>query len=190
MKKIVIMLGIFVLAISGVVPGAVLANGGFSIGPDKLAVNVPADGDSTVNVYVTSSVDGELIVGTENIPFRVEPGTIPISAADLQRRVELTVYGNPVVEAGEYSGKLTFRIRSDSNVSYGIKLKATITQVSPPAETTPTALTEEAEGKVAEVSLIETARDNLLVIILGALVLVLIAVLVGIIIGRRQRSGA
>jgi hypothetical protein len=159
------------VAVSVVIPGAVLADGGFAIGPAELAVSVPADGSGTSNVYITSHIDGKLIVGKENLPFRVEPETINISASDRNKRVELLIYGNPTLEEGEYAGKLTFRTDSDTNVSYGIKIRATITQVGSLAA---------AEG--------DLFPEGQVAIILGALVLILIAVLIGILIGRRLRS--
>jgi hypothetical protein len=42
---------------------------------------------------------------------------------------------------------------------------------------------------VAETGFMDTVKDNILVIILGALVLVLAAVIIGILIGRRRHSG-
>jgi len=132
MNKLFFVLGVMTVTIWGVLPGVALAEEGFSIGPAKLVVSVPENGSSPTHVYVTSYIDGELIVGTENMPFRVVPENVPISANDRMRMIELQVYGNPDVEAGEYSGKLTFKIRSDGNVAYGVKLEANVTQVVHP----------------------------------------------------------
>jgi hypothetical protein len=188
MKKLVVFLGIVFLVSSTVISGVALADSGFAIGPAELAISVPVDGSSTSNVYITSYIDGTLIVGKENLPFRVEPETISISADDREKRVELLIYGNPTLEEGEYKGKLTFRTDSDTNVSYGIKIRATITQTG--STTIAEGELAELDGQVAEVSFMETVKDNLLTVILGALVLVLLAIFIGIFIGRRQRSGA
>lgn len=188
MKKLVVFLGIVFLLSSAVISGVALADSGFAIGPAELAISVPVDGSSTSNVYITSYIDGTLIVGKENLPFRVEPETISISADDREKRVELLIYGNPTLEEGEYKGKLTFRTDSDTNVSYGIKIRATITQTGSP--TIAEGELAELDGQVAEVSFMETVKDNLLTVILGALVLVLLAIFIGIFIGRKQRSGA
>ena len=188
MKKIFsLLLGIIILTAAVAIPGAALADSGFAIGPAELVVSVPVDGSSLAYVYITSNIDGNLIVGKENLPFQVEPETIQISSTDRTKRVELLISGNPELEQGDYSGKLTFRTDSDTNVSYGIKIRATITQTGSIA---PAEEDLSPEGQVAEATLMETVKNNLLTVILGALVLVLIAVLVGILIGRRQRSGA
>ena len=96
-----------VMVLSAVMPCIALDDSGFAVGPAKLYVTVPANGSNSTYVYITSHVDGELVVGTENLTFSIEPATIPITPTDRNRKVELTVYGNTSLATGQYVGKLT-----------------------------------------------------------------------------------
>ena len=168
-----------ILAISILVlacPSIALGNSGFAVGPPSISVTVPADGESTAYVYITSGFDGEIVIGNEDIPFRIEPETIAVSSTDQNKKVALTFNGDRSIEEGTYSGKLTFLAYSDNNVAYGVKLKANVTQVG------------QAGGQSGGNSFINTIKDNYVVVILG--VLVVVALIVGIIIGRRKRQEA
>jgi len=156
-----------------------LGSAGFAIGPPSISVTVPADGESTAYVYVTSGFDGKIVVGTEDIPFRVEPGTIPVSSTDQNKKVELTFYGDKSIEEGTYSGKLTFLAYTGNNVAYGVKLNADVTQVGQKQ-------VSQAVEESAGTPFISTIKDNYIVAILG--VLVVVALLVGIVIGRKRRQ--
>jgi hypothetical protein len=91
-------------------------------------VDVSAAGTNTTFVYITSHVNGTLVVGTENLPFNVEPAAIPITAADRNRKIELTVHGNASLTAGQYLGKLTLLLQTGGNVAHGVKINASVTQ--------------------------------------------------------------
>jgi len=180
MRKWILSLAILAIAIFGVLPGIALANsgGGFTVGPARLEVTVPENGSSPAYVYVTSYLDGELVVGTEDLPFRIEPGTIPVSSTDRNQEVELLVYGDPSLVEEQYSGKITFLFYAGDNVAYGVKLRADITQTVEPevsADSEVSGIVPPADG----------GGPNYLVI--GLIAGVVVALAVGIIIGVRLK---
>jgi|GEM_PF-3279873 len=104
---------------------------GFAVGPPSVNLTVPTNGENTVAVYLTSfDYTGEVMVGTEDIPFKVSPEVIQINDTDKNRRIELIFYGNKSVKEGTYSGKLTFLGSTDENVAAGVKIKANIAHIS------------------------------------------------------------
>ena len=173
MKKRVLAAVLAILTLLLVSPPIALSNSGFAVGPPSISVTVPADGESMAHIYITSGFTGELVVGTEGIPFRVDPETIPVSSADQNKEVESTFYGDQAVEEETYSGKLTFLAHADNNVAYGVKIKADVTQVG------------QASGEYGGNSYMNAIKGNYVVVILS--VLVVVALLVGIMIGRRRR---
>jgi hypothetical protein len=146
----------------------------FAVGPSQLIVTVPANGSNSTYVYITSYVDGELIVGTENLPFHIEPTTIPITSTDRTRKVELTVHGNTSLVTGQYSGKLTLLFYTGNNVAHGVKINTNITQ----------------EGSGSEPSwfdkIIDIITHNWVIIVVVAMIVV--ALILGIFIGRKSRK--
>ena len=173
MKKVALVAILAVLILLLTLPSVALGSAGFAIGPPSISVTVPADGESMAYVYITSGFTGELVVGTEDIPFRVDPKTIQVSSTDQNKEVELTFYGDQSVEEETYSGKLTFLSHADNNVAYGVKIKADVTQVG------------QASGEDGGNSYMNMIKGNYVVVILS--VLVVVALLVGIMIGRRRR---
>ncbi|PVX23298.1 MAG: hypothetical protein CW716_12515, partial [Candidatus Bathyarchaeum sp.] len=137
-------------------------------------VSVPANGSVTCYVYITSHVEGELVVGTENLSFSVEPNAIQIEPTDLNRKVELTVHCNTTLAAGNYSGKLTFLLHTGNNVAYGVKTKIDINQEGG-------ADNEPDDGLTDDVF----QRNLFLILVVAGIV---IALTMGIIIGRRTRK--
>ncbi|MDD5511053.1 MAG: hypothetical protein PHI12_09620 [Dehalococcoidales bacterium] len=118
--------------LAGLAPGFAHAGDTFTVAPTKLDIEVPENGSGNAYIYITSEFDGELFVDTEGIPFRIEPDKIRITSTDLNRRVELSVYGDPSLENGVYSGKVTFLAYKSDTVAYGVKLEANVTQVGRP----------------------------------------------------------
>jgi hypothetical protein len=182
MRKWILFSIILAIVIFGILPAVALADndGGFAVGPAKLEVTVPEDGSSPAYVYITSYLDGELVVGTENLPFRVEPETIPVSATDRNQEVELLIYGDPSLEGGQYSGKITFLFYAGDNVAYGVKLSADITQTSELSGVVP----ESAPGGVLPPA---TGGGGPNYLIIGLIAGVVVALAVGIIIGVRLK---
>lgn len=182
MKKYVLAAVLIILILLLPFTSIALGDSGFAVGPPSISVTVPADGESTACVYITSGFDGEITVGTENIPFRVEPETIPVSNSDQNRKVELTFYGDTSIEEGAYSGKLTFLAHTVDNVAFGVKIKANVTQVAD-EQASQVVPPRKGEGN----SFSNMLKDNYIWVIVG--LLVIIAVTIGIILGRKRRRG-
>lgn len=175
MKKRILLTAIITVVIFGLLPGVALGGGGFSVTPTHLEATVTGDEASPLYIYITSYSDGELIVGTEDIPFRIEPESIPVSSTDENRKVELLVYGDPSLEEGEYSGRLTLLAYSGTNVAYGIKIDTVITQRH-----------RHTLGSLVEES-VDTVERNYIVIAAVAAGVVA-ALVLGILIGRKSRG--
>ena len=163
-----------VIVLNAVIPCIALDESGFAVGPAQLDVTVPENGSTPAYVYITSYVDGELVVGTENLTFRVEPPTIPITPTDRNRKVELKVHGNTSLATGQYSGKLTLLLYTGNNVAHGVKISANVTQEGPESE--PSWLDE----------IIDVIAQNWVIII--AVAGIIIALTLGIYIGRRSKK--
>jgi hypothetical protein len=181
MKKRVLVAVLPVLILLLAFPSIVMGDSGFTVGPPSINVTVPADGESTAHVYITSGFDGEIDVGTESIPFRVEPETISVSNTDNNRRVELTFYGDESIEEGAYSGKLTFLAHTGDNVAYGVKIKVNVTQVGNNEQVSQVTPPREEEN-----SLSGTIKDNYVAVIIG--ILVVIALILGIMLIRKRKG--
>jgi hypothetical protein len=173
-KWIIFSILAIVIVLNAVMPCIALEESGFAVGPAKLDVTVPANGSNSTYIYITSYIDGELVVGTENLTFLIEPATIPITQTDRTRKVELTVQGNTTLAAGQYSGKLTLLFYSGNNVAHGVKINTNITQEGP--ESQPNWLDE----------LIDIIAHNWVVII--AVAGIVVALTLGIYIGRKSQK--
>jgi hypothetical protein len=172
MKKWVLAAIAIAVCLSGISPRLVGAANGFSVAPAKLEVTVTEGGTSLAYVYVTSDFSGDLIIGMEGIPFRVEPGSIAVNSTDRDREVELSIYGNASTKGGEYPGKLTFLAHAGNNVAYGVKVDIVITQSGGGGS---------SKGFIDQL----TGRNSVTISI--SVVAALAALLVGVSIGRRSR---
>jgi hypothetical protein len=178
MTKWVLLVAAVVMAVFAVSPCLAQDGRGFSVAPTGLEVTVPGGDGARAYIYITSEFDGELATGVEGIPFRVEPASIPVTRGDSSRKVELTVYSQPGVAEGDYAGKLTFLTGAGKNVAYGIKIDIVVKKTS-------------GVGFVAEIfdritgKSPGTGRNYTVIIILA--VAVVVALAVGILIGRRFR---
>ena len=100
---------------------------GLGIGPPTLELDVPVDGFNKTVVYVTSDgITGNLIIGSENLPFTIRPDTFPLSPDDVNTPIEITIYGNSTIDSGQYDGKLTFIGMTGDTVAMGIKIRIEI----------------------------------------------------------------
>jgi hypothetical protein len=175
MRKVIIFsLVVMITMLNAVIPCIALDESSFAVGPAHLDITVPANGSNSTYVYITSYVDGELVVGTENLTFRIEPATIPITPTDRSRKVELTVHGNTSLATDQYSGKLTLLFYSGNNVAHGVKISTTITQEGP--ESQPSWLDQ----------IVNIIAQNWVIII--AVAGVIVALTLGIYIGRRSKK--
>ncbi|MCW4015043.1 MAG: hypothetical protein NWF06_01615 [Candidatus Bathyarchaeota archaeon] len=177
MKKMIIFSIVIIVTILSMVTSNVTSDqNGFAIGPAQLDVTVPANGSVTTYVYITSYIDGELVVGTENLAFSIEPNTIQITPTDLNRKVEITVHGNASLAAAQYSGKLTFLLHAGNNVAYGVKTGININQEGG----------SKNESDWIFTDIIEPIQQNLFVILVVAGIV--IALTMGIFIGKRTKK--
>jgi hypothetical protein len=132
MKKKVFFLILAIAILSNTVGSCrAIDKSGFAVGPTQLLVTTFENSSNSTYVYITSYVDGELAVGTENLPFRIEPETISIESSDQNRKIHLTVHGNTSLSSGQYNGKLTFLFYTANNVAHGVKINTTIVQTVP-----------------------------------------------------------
>jgi hypothetical protein len=163
-----------VTMLSVIMPCTALDERSFAVGPAQLDVTVPANGSISAYIYITSYVDGELVVGTENLTFQIQPATIPITPTDRTRQVELTVHGNTSLATGKYSGKLTLLFYTGNNVAHGVKINADITQEGP----------ESQQSWLDE--LIDIIMHNWVIIV--AVAGIVIALVIGVYVGRRSKK--
>ena len=97
------------------------------IGPSSIELDVSIDGSSSTTIYFNSDgVTGELVIGKEDLPFRIEPSRVNMTSGDVNIPVKLTFYGNETLEPGVYEGKVTFIAYTGGFVAVGIKIRATI----------------------------------------------------------------
>jgi tRNA(Leu) C34 or U34 (ribose-2'-O)-methylase TrmL len=157
LRKWILFSTLAILAIlNALLPSMALAESGFAVGPAQLDITIPETGTAQTYVYITSYLEGELVVGTENLSFRIEPSTIAVTSTDRNRKVELVVHGNTSLAAGQYSGKLTFLLFTGGDVAYGVKINTNITQL---AGSEPKGILDEIVGII---------RQNCIVIIVVA----------------------
>ena len=117
------------------------------IGPPSFELDLQMDGSNSMTFYVTSDgLTGELKVGREGLPFRIEPSRINMTSGDVNVPVELTFYGNETLEPGVYEGKVTFLAYTGGFVAVGIKIRAKINLLGEAPETHE----EEPEAPVEE----------------------------------------
>lgn len=144
---------------------------GFAVGPPSINLILPENGENTTTIYVTSyDYNGNILVGTEDIPFRVSPEVIPLNDTDQNKRVELTLYGNKSAGEGIYSGSLTFLGSTGNNVASGVKVSTNVTQTC-------------QSGALS--SIIDAIRVNYIMILIA--IMVVVSLIIGIMIGRRGK---
>jgi len=97
------------------------------IGPPSFELDLQIDGSNSTTFYINSDgLEGQLIVGMEDLPFRIDPPRINMSKDDVNVPVELTFYGNETLESGVYEGKVTFLAMTGGFVAVGVKIRAKI----------------------------------------------------------------
>lgn len=126
MKRIAAVLLIGIAALLLAVP--VMA-AGLSISPPSVDFDVSADGSGQVE-FLVYDFTGDLEISLENIPLRVEPTTVPVTAKEEGTRVVLTFYGDESLGAQVFNGKIRFLAMTGGTVAMGIKVKATINHIA------------------------------------------------------------
>ncbi len=121
------------------------------IGPPSFEMDLQMDGSNSTMVYVTSDgLTGELIVGKETLPFRVDPPKVNMTRDDVNGPVELTFYGNETLEPGVYEGKVTFLAYTGGFVAMGIKIRVKINLLGEVHEEEPEVELEELDESITE----------------------------------------
>jgi len=135
-KRIIGLLTAVTLMVLWAVP--VLA-AGLSVSPPRVELDVPANGSSQVE-FLVYDFTGDLGISLEDIPLRVEPTTIPVTAKEGGTRVVLTLYGDESLGSVVFNGKIRFLAMTGGTVAMGIKVRATVNHIAtgePPLEEAP-----------------------------------------------------
>ena len=101
---------------------------GLGISPPTVEFDVPADGSATVE-FLVYDFTGDLEISLEDIPLRVEPTTVSVSAKVEGTRVVLTFYGDDSLGSQVFNGKIRFLAVTGGTVAMGIKVRATVTNL-------------------------------------------------------------
>jgi len=101
---------------------------GLSISPPWVEFDVPAEGSTEVE-FLVYDFTGDVGISLENIPLRVEPTTVPVTAEEGGTRVVLTFYGDESLGSRIYQGKIRFLVMTSGTVAFGIKVRATVTNL-------------------------------------------------------------
>ncbi|MGI9952714.1 hypothetical protein V3F56_10175 [Moorellaceae bacterium AZ2] len=100
---------------------------GFAVGPPLLDVEISTDGAGKALVYLTShNYRGDLLVGTEGLPVKVEPTRIKLDGSEKNRETVLSLYEHQTLEPGNYYGWITFLGTTSGNVALGVKIQASV----------------------------------------------------------------
>jgi len=113
---------------------------GLGISPPSVEFDVPAEGSTEVE-FLVYDFTGDLEISLEDIPLRVEPTTVSVTAKEEGTKVVLTFYGDDSVGSQVFNGKIRFLAMTGGTVAMGIKVKATINHIAagePLPKTSPT----------------------------------------------------
>jgi len=119
---------------------------GFSLSPAEVEFDVPADGSTTVE-FLVYDFTGDFDISLEDIPLRVEPEKVSVTASAEGTPVELTFYGDESLSSQVFKGKIVFLASSGGNIAFGVKVIATVNHIvagQPLPETTPPEATPQA----------------------------------------------
>jgi len=112
---------------------------GFSLSPAEVEFDVPADGSAEVE-FLVYDFTGDLVISLEDIPLRVEPQTVHVSASAEGTPVELTFYGDESLGSQVFNGTILFLASSSGNIAFGVGVIATVNHIAtgePPLEEAP-----------------------------------------------------
>lgn len=150
-------IGLFTAVILMVLCATPALAAGLRISPPSVELDVPADGSSEVE-FLVYDFTGDLGISLENIPLRVEPTTVPVTAKEEGTRVVLTFYGDESLGSKIYEGKIRFLAMTGGTVAMGIKVRATVTNLV--EGQTPVPATPEESQPVTETSAPEEASTE------------------------------
>jgi len=126
MKKFIALFTAVILI--GLCTAPVLA-AGLIISPPSVDFDVPAEGSAEVE-FLVYDFNGDLEISLEDIPLRVEPTTVPVTAKEEGTRAVLTFYGDESLGSEIYEGKIRFLAMTGGTVAMGIKVRATVNHVA------------------------------------------------------------
>ena len=98
------------------------------VSPGIVEFAVPADGSTTVE-FLVYDFTGDLEISLEDIPLRVEPETVYVTASEGGSPIELTFYGDPSLSSQVFNGKIRFLGLTGGTVATGIKVRATVNHI-------------------------------------------------------------
>ena len=101
---------------------------GLTISPPSVEFDVPANGSNQVE-FLVYDFTGELQISLEDIPLRIEPATVSVTAKEEGTKVVLTLYGDQSLGSRIYQGKIRFLAMTGGTVAMGIKVRATVTNL-------------------------------------------------------------
>ena len=134
---------------------------GLSISPGIVEFDVPADGSTEVE-FLVYDFNGDLEISLENIPLRVEPTTVSVTAKEGGTKVVLTFYGDESLGPQVFNGKIRFLALTGGTVAMGIKVRATVNHIAageqvpeeaPPAEEGASEQTPPAQAGTTELNI-------------------------------------
>lgn len=125
MRRFIALFAAVILLVGCAVPALAA---GFGISPAEVAFEVSADASTRVE-FIVYDFTGNLGISLENIPLRVEPTTVPVTASATGTRISLTFYGDKSLGSKIYQGKIRFLAMTGGMVAMGIKVKATVTNL-------------------------------------------------------------
>jgi len=157
---------------------------GLGISPSSVEFDVPADGSTQVEFTITN-FSGELQISLEDIPLRVEPTTVPVTASAGGTKIVLTFYGDESLGSEVFNGKIRFLAMTGGSVAMGIKVIATVSHVGPKS---PEQATQE-QSPTTPAPQAETAERPLPTPIIAAVGLVFVAAIAVIITLLVRRRG-
>jgi len=135
-KGVIVLFTAITLSVLCALP--VLAQG-LGISPPSVEFDAPADGSTEVE-FLVYDFTGDLEISLEDIPLRVEPTTVSVTAEEQGSEVVLIFYGDESLGSQVFTGKIRFLAMTGDTVAMGIKVKATINHIAagqPLPETTP-----------------------------------------------------
>lgn len=153
---------------------------GLRISPPSVEFDVPADGSAEVE-FLVYDFNGDLEISLEDIPLRVEPTTVPVTAEGT--RVVLTFYGDETLGSKIYEGKIRFLALTGGTVAMGIKVKATVNHIATGEPLPEEASPEEAPAPPAQAGTTELNIPLLAGIAAGTLIVITLIV----VLARRRR---
>jgi len=153
-------------------PRGALAASGFSVAPSSVSVAVPSDGSTVFSVFITSTLDGEIVVAPRVFPFesslgRLRPAKM-IGAGDKADVVRRQLRGTRIILWQAHLRCLRWRQRGSRRED-----KRGRYQEGP---------------EIGRRGLLDALKDNYLLVTVGVLLLAVLGVGIAVLAKRRGRA--